>query len=101
LITIYLDFFNGIIQRKLTFLQYTIIKNFKLVNSGFIVFIIFNWKILSNWYFDYSHIKYFLINDKFLETIAISLFSFVFYIFFLSVFIVAINSIIKLFKSFI
>ena len=78
----------------------TIIKNFKLVVSGFIVFILYNWEILSDWYFNYFHIKYFLIYDKVLETVTILILSFIFYMFFLLVFIIAINIIINSFKVF-
>lgn len=78
----------------------TITKNFKLVAFGFIVFIYFNWKILSDWYFYYFHIKYFLIYDKVLETMTILILSFIFYMFFLFIFIIAINIIIKAFKVF-
>lgn len=78
----------------------TIIKNFKLVVSGFIVFILYNWEILSDWYFNYFHIKYFLIYDKVLETVTILILSFIFYMFFLLIFIIAINIIINSFKVF-
>lgn len=78
----------------------TITKNFKLVASGFIVFTFFNWEILSDWYFYYFHIKYFLIYDKVLETATILILSFIFYMFFLLIFIIAINIIINIFKVF-
>ena len=88
------------ISKNINHLISTITKNFKLVASGFIVFILYNWEILSDWYFYYFHIKYFLIYDKVLEILTILILSFIFYMFFLLIFIIVINIIINRFKVF-
>jgi hypothetical protein len=76
-------------------------KYFRLIIYGFIVFILFNWNILSSWYFYYLHTKYFLNYNKILESVTILFLSFIFYIFFLYIFIIAIKLLIKAFKVFI